>query len=45
MYILHLSVIYGLSVNPLIINIPIDLLTDKVRQKKLPTSIHRYLHW
>jgi hypothetical protein len=31
-----LLVIYGLSVSPLIINIPMNLQTDKVHQKNYP---------
>ena len=37
-----LSVIYGLSVSPSVINIPMDLQTDKARQKKLPVLLYRY---
>jgi hypothetical protein len=39
-----LSVIYGLSVSPLVINIPMDLQTNKAHQKNLPTLFYWYIH-
>jgi len=39
-----LSVIYGLSVSPSVINIPMDLQTDKARQKKITYFIISLLY-
>ena len=38
------SVIYGLSVSLLVINISMDVQTDKALQKKLPALFCRYIH-
>jgi hypothetical protein len=39
-----LSVIYGLSMSPLAINITMDLQTDKLREKNLPAIFRRYIY-
>jgi hypothetical protein len=40
-----MSVIYGLLMSLLVINIPMDLQMNKANQKKnLPALFHRYIH-